>query len=118
MRHRHLCGRAETCGRYLLGTGCRESSRGQGKAPLANVALDGEGFRSARGVLEGRSTLQSSPVSSLLCVYLGFRCLCATNHVKQHVGKGGSAVPKPEMEQGGFFSGDFNFVYSDESGFH
>lgn len=68
--------------------------------------------------MEGRSTLQSSTVSSLLCVCLGFRCLCATNHVKQHVGKGGSAVPKPEMEQGGFFSGDFNFVYSDESGFH
>lgn len=32
------------------------------------------------------------------------------------MGKGGSAVPKPEMEQGGF-SGDLNFVYSDKTGF-
>lgn len=33
------------------------------------------------------------------------------------MGKGGSAVPKLEMEQGGFFSGDFSFVYSDKTGF-
>lgn len=31
--------------------------------------------------------------------------------------KGGSAVPKPEMKQGGFFSGDLGSVYSDKSGF-
>lgn len=35
---------------------------------------------------------------------------------EQHVGKAGSAVPKAEMEQGGF-SGDFSFVYSGRSGF-
>lgn len=35
---------------------------------------------------------------------------------EQHMGKAGSAVPKAEMEQGGF-SGDFSFVYSGRSGF-
>lgn len=33
------------------------------------------------------------------------------------MGKGGSAVPKPEVKQRGFFSGDLNFVYSGKTGF-
>lgn len=44
-------------------------------------------------------------------------CLSTRLAEEQHVGKGGSAVCKPEMERGGFFSGDFNFVYSDKTGF-
>lgn len=44
-------------------------------------------------------------------------CLSTGLAEERHVGKGGSAVPKPDMEQGGFFSGDFNFVYSEKTGF-
>lgn len=85
LRHRHFCGRARTLGCSLLGKGCRESSRGQGRAPLGSAALDHEGQCSsggawnARDVLEGSSTLQSSTAFSLPVFIFGFRCVCATN---------------------------------------